>query len=128
MRPALHSAAVIGYEVPVWDIRDEFGDTNLLVASNEMGDSLARAVGKGRAALMRGHGSVIAGKSIPDVVFTTYYLRLNAEVLIKAMSMGKEITYLSPGEVDQAGELHMQPLSQGRAWEDWCSQAGVSTQ
>jgi ribulose-5-phosphate 4-epimerase/fuculose-1-phosphate aldolase len=126
MRPAIHSASAMGYEVPVWDIRDEFGDTNLLVTSNEMGDSLARAVGQGHAALMRGHGSVIAGKSLQDAVFTTYYLRLNAEVLIKAMSMGRDITYLSPGEVDQSGALHSQPLSQGRAWEEWCSQAGVA--
>lgn len=126
MRPALHSASVIGYEVPVWDSQDEFGDTNLLVTSNEMGDSLARSVGKGRAALMRGHGSVIIGRSLQDAVFTTFYLRLNAEVLIKALSMGKEITYLSRGEVDQSGELHSQPLSQGRAWEDWCAQAGVA--
>jgi ribulose-5-phosphate 4-epimerase/fuculose-1-phosphate aldolase len=126
MRPALHSASVIGHHVPVWDIRDEFGDTDLLVASNEMGDSLARAVGQGRAALMRGHGSVIAGRSLRDVVFTTYYLRLNAEVLIKAMSMGKDVTYLSAGEVDKSGELHSQPLSQGRAWEEWCLQAGVA--
>jgi ribulose-5-phosphate 4-epimerase/fuculose-1-phosphate aldolase len=125
MRPALHSASVIGREVPVWDIRDEFGDTDLLVTSNDMGDSLARAVGKGKAALMRGHGSVIAGKSLRDAVFTTFYLRLNAEIMIKAMSMGKEITYLSPGEVDLSGELHSQPLSQGRAWEEWCLQAGV---
>jgi ribulose-5-phosphate 4-epimerase/fuculose-1-phosphate aldolase len=125
MRPALHSASVIGHEVPVWDIRDEFGDTDLLVTSNEMGDSLAHAVGKGRAALMRGHGSVIAGKSLRDAVFATFYLRLNAEVLIKAMSMGKGVTYLSPGEIDKSGELHSQPLSQGRAWEDWCLQAGV---
>lgn len=126
MRPALHSASVIGRHVPVWDVRDEFGDTDLLVTSNEMGDSLARAVGQGRAALMRGHGSVIAGRSLRDVVFTTYYLRLNAEVLIKAMSMGKDITYLSAGEVDKSGELHSQPLSQGRAWEEWCLQAGVA--
>jgi HCOMODA/2-hydroxy-3-carboxy-muconic semialdehyde decarboxylase len=126
MRPALHTAAVIGHEVPVWDIRDEFGDTDLLVSSNETGTSLARAIGKGKCALMRGHGSVIAGKSVQDAVFTTFYLRLNAEVLIKAMCMGKEITYLSPGEVDRSGELHSQPLSQGRAWEDWCSQAGVA--
>jgi ribulose-5-phosphate 4-epimerase/fuculose-1-phosphate aldolase len=126
MRPALHSAAVIGRKVPVWDIRDEFGDTDLLVTCNEMGDSLARAVGKGTAALMRGHGSVIAGKSMPDVVFTTYYLRLNAEVLIKAMSIGRGVTYLSSGEVDKSGELHRQPLSQGRAWEEWCMQAGVA--
>jgi len=126
MRPALHSASVIGNEVPVWDIRDEFGDTDLLVTSNEMGDSLARAVGKGKAALMRGHGSVIAGKSIRDAVFTAFYLRLNADVLIKAMSMGKDITYLSPGEVAMSGEVHTQPLSQGRAWEEWCMQAGVA--
>ncbi|HXC31384.1 MAG TPA: class II aldolase/adducin family protein [Verrucomicrobiae bacterium] len=126
MRPALHSASVVGHHVPVWDIRDEFGDTDMLVTSNEMGDSLARSVGQGRAALMRGHGSVIAGKSLRDVVFTTYYLRLNAEVLIKAMSMGKDITYLSAGEVDKSGELHSQSLSQGRAWEEWCLQAGVA--
>lgn len=126
MRPALHSAAVIGHHVPVWDIRDEFGDTDLLVTSNAMGESLARALGAARAALMRGHGSVVAAKSLPDVVFTAFYLRLNAEVLIKAMSMGKEITYLSAGEVERSGELHMQPLSQGRAWEDWCAQAGVA--
>jgi len=126
MRPALHTASVIGHEVPVWDIRDHFGDTNMLVTTNEMGDSLAGAVGKGKAALMRGHGSVIAGKTVQDAVFTTFYLRLNAEVLIKAMSMGGTITYLSPGEIDQSGELHNQALAQGRAWEDWCSQAGIA--
>ena len=126
MRPALHSASVIGQEVPVWDIRDQFGDTNMLVTTNEMGASLAGTVGKGKAALMRGHGSVIVGKTVQDAVFTTFYLRLNAEVVIKAMSMGGTITYLSPGEIDQSGELHSQAASQGRAWEDWCSQAGVA--
>jgi ribulose-5-phosphate 4-epimerase/fuculose-1-phosphate aldolase len=126
MRPALHTAAVIGHEVPVWDIRDHFGDTNLLVTSNEMGDSLAQAVGKGRAALMRGHGSVIVGQTLQAAVFTTFYLRLNAEVLIKATSMGKEIMYLSPGEVEQAGELHSKELALGRAWEEWCWQVGVA--
>ena len=126
MRPALHTASVIGHEVPVWDIRDHFGDTNMLVTTNEMGDSLAGSVGKGKAALMRGHGSVVVGKTVQDAVFTTFYLRLNVEVLIKAMSMGGTITYLSPGEIEQSGELHTQGAAQGRAWEDWCSQAGVS--
>jgi len=125
MRPALHTAAVIGQEVPVWDIRDQFGDTNMLVTSNEMGDSLAAAVGKGKAALMRGHGSVVVGATVQDAVFSTFYLRLNAEVMIKAMSMGETITYLSPGEIDRSGELHSQPGAQGRAWEDWCLQAGI---
>ena len=127
MRPALHTASVIGHEVPVWDIRHEFGDTNMLVTSNEMGDSLARAVGSSKAALMRGHGCVVVGKSVQDTVFTTYYLRLNAEVLIKAKSMGGTITYLSPGEVDRSGDLHGPGPAQMRAWEEWCVQAGVGT-
>jgi ribulose-5-phosphate 4-epimerase/fuculose-1-phosphate aldolase len=126
MRPAIHSASVIGHEVPVWDIRDQFGDTDMLVTSNEMGNSLASAVGKGKAALMRGHGSVIAEKSLQDAVFTTFYLRLNANVLIKAMSMGGQITFLSPGETDRSAELHGQPFARGRAWEEWCVQAGVA--
>jgi len=125
-RPVLHSASVIGHEVPVWDIRDHFGETSLLVTSNEMGESLAGVVGKGKAALMRGHGSVVTGKTVQETVFTTFYLRLNAEVMIKAMSMGATITYLSPGEIDLSGELHNQPATQGRAWEDWCLQAGVA--
>jgi ribulose-5-phosphate 4-epimerase/fuculose-1-phosphate aldolase len=125
-RPALHTASVIGHEVPVWDIRDQFGDTNMLVTTNEMGDSLAATLGKGNAALMRGHGSVVVGKSVQDTVFTTFYLRLNAEVVIKAMSMGGTVTYLSAGEIDQSGELHRLPSAQGRAWEDWCSQAGIA--
>lgn len=127
MRPAIHSAAVIGHEVPVWDIRDQFGDTDMLVTSNEMGKSLANAVGAGKAALMRGHGSVIAAKSLRDAVFTTFYLRLNAEVLIKAMSTGGQITYLSRGETDRSGEMHSQAFSQGRAWEEWCVKAGVAS-
>jgi ribulose-5-phosphate 4-epimerase/fuculose-1-phosphate aldolase len=125
MRPALHTAAVIGHEVPVWDIHDYFGDTNMLVTSNEMGVSLANAVGAGKAALMRGHGSVVVGATVQDAVFTAFYLRLNAQVIIKAMCMREPITYLSLGEVDRSGELHTHPAAQGRAWEDWCAQAGI---
>jgi HCOMODA/2-hydroxy-3-carboxy-muconic semialdehyde decarboxylase len=126
VRPSLHTAFVSGHEGTVWYIRDKFGVTNMLVTTNEMGDSLASTIGKGKAALMRGHGSVVTGKTVQDAVFTTFYLRLNAEVLIKAMSIGGTITYLSAGEIEQSGELHNQAAAQGRAWEDWCSQAGVS--
>jgi HCOMODA/2-hydroxy-3-carboxy-muconic semialdehyde decarboxylase len=97
----------------------------MLVTSNEMGNSLAKAVGNGKAALMRGHGSVVVGANVQDAVFSAFYLRLNAEIMIKAMAMGEAITYLSPGEVDLSGELHSQPAAQGRAWEDWCSQADI---
>ena len=41
--PVLHTARVDGGSVPVWDIRERFGDrTNLLVATLEQGRDLAR--------------------------------------------------------------------------------------
>ena len=30
LRPVIHSGSFIGAEAPVWDIADNFGDTNLL--------------------------------------------------------------------------------------------------
>ena len=48
----------MGCDVPVWDSRDKFGDTNLLVRSMDMGYDLADALGEKRAALMRGLASL----------------------------------------------------------------------
>ena len=123
MRPAIHMASGIGEEVHTWDIRREFGDTNLLVSTNEMGDSLAAFLGKRPAALMRGHGSVVVGKSIPEMVFIAYYLQINAEVLIHTQNLGK-VQYLSPEEVKLSAALNLSPQAQDRVWEDWVLQAG----
>src|SRR5580704_3870482 len=43
LSPLLHMCANIGHEVPIWDSRDKFGDTALLVDSVAMGRDLARA-------------------------------------------------------------------------------------
>ena len=125
MRPAIHTAAIIGAEVPVWDIRDEFGETNLLVVNNDMGHSLARCLGKGRAALMRGHGSVVAAKSLKEVVFAAHYLQVNAEVVLRGKALGNAQS-LSPEEVKLAGALHDNPAVLGRVWEQWVLEAGIT--
>jgi ribulose-5-phosphate 4-epimerase/fuculose-1-phosphate aldolase len=123
MRPAIHVAAAIGQEVPIWDIRDDFGETSMLVTTNEMGDSLAALLGNRRAALMRGHGSVVVGTAIPDMVFTSYYLQVNADVLVQSQALGT-VQYLSPEEVKLSAAVNLSPLSQNRIWEDWAQQAG----
>jgi HCOMODA/2-hydroxy-3-carboxy-muconic semialdehyde decarboxylase len=123
MRPAIHMASAIGEEVHTWDIREEFGETNLLVTTNEMGDSLAKFLGQRPAALMRGHGSVVVGRSIPEMVFIAYYLQVNAEVLLHARNLGK-VEYLSADEVKLSAGLNLSPLAQERVWEDWVMQAG----
>ena len=45
MRQVIHTAGGMGAQVPVWDIREEFGDTDLLVRNLEQGRSLARTLG-----------------------------------------------------------------------------------
>ena len=56
LRPVIHSGSFIGIEVPVWDIADNFGDTNLLVTNMAQASDLAKYLGGSSVALMRGHG------------------------------------------------------------------------
>ncbi len=123
LRPILHLAAVIGQQVPVWDIRDRFGDTNMLVTTMDQGRDLAKAVGDGRVALMRGHGCVVAGASLKAAVMASVYLQVNAQLLSESLRLG-DVTYLSPGEVAQMSETQLRPLSGDRAWEYWARRAG----
>src|SRR5882724_1302999 len=45
IRPLFHLAGVIGEAPPVWDIRTRFGDTDMLVVTQEHGRDLAGTVG-----------------------------------------------------------------------------------
>lgn len=126
LKPLLHMCASIGHQVPLWDSHDKFGDTALLVNSMAMGRDLAKRLGKGRSALMRGHGAVVAGTSIRHAVFISVYLELNAKLQMQSMAMGR-IKYLTKGEVD-AVIARTGPYTLNRAWENWCMRAGRKMQ
>jgi HCOMODA/2-hydroxy-3-carboxy-muconic semialdehyde decarboxylase len=119
LRPIFHLAAPIGPELPVWDIAAEFGETDMLVRNVEQGRSLARALGARRVALMRGHGSVIAGPDVRVVTSAGVYLEQNARLLMQALALG-EVRYLSEGEVERAGASSGSSLGLERAWTTWC--------
>lgn len=122
LRPLMHMCASMGSRVPVWDSRDRFGDTNLLVTAMPMARDLAAALGDRPVALMRGHGCVVAGGSLREVVFNAVYLQLNAELQQKASALG-DITFLTEGEV--AAILRTRSsFTFERAWEYWCQRAG----
>lgn len=125
LRPVIHSGSFIGAEVPVWDIADRFGDTNLLVTNMEQGRDLARCLGGSSVALMRGHGFASVGRSIIEVVRRSVYLPRNARALLRAKQLGGEIKYLSRGEID-ARNRGYSPYSAEtwRAWEYWATKAG----
>ena len=126
LRPVIHSGSFIGSEVPVWDIADHFGDTNLLVTNIEQGRDLAKCLAGNNVALMRGHGFAAAGRSLIEVVRMSVYLPRNARALIRAKQLGGRIKYLSQGEID-ARNRGYSPYSTEtwRAWEYWANKAGV---
>jgi HCOMODA/2-hydroxy-3-carboxy-muconic semialdehyde decarboxylase len=122
LSPVMHMCAGIGARVPTWDSRASFGDTNLLVTNRDMARELAAALENRPVILMRGHGCVVAGRSLREVVFNSIYLQLNADLQMKASALG-EITFLSEGEI--AAVLRTRSsFTFERAWEFWCRRAG----
>ena len=125
LRPVIHSGSFIGTEVPVWDIADNFGDTNLLVTNMAQATDLARCLGGNSVALMRGHGFAAAARSLIEVVRLSVYLPRNARALSRARQLGGEIKYLSEGEIE-ARNRGYSPYSveTWRTWEYWANRAG----
>jgi ribulose-5-phosphate 4-epimerase/fuculose-1-phosphate aldolase len=124
LRPVVHTASVIGAVVPVWDVRTKFGDTDMLVRSIEQGRDLAAALGEHTCLLIRGHGAVVVGTSIPRAVLTAIYLQVNANVLLAALPLGSPAA-LSAQEIARSAEAQFSPLALDRTWEYFCQRAGV---
>ncbi|HEX3995403.1 MAG TPA: class II aldolase/adducin family protein [Acetobacteraceae bacterium] len=90
LRPMNHIAGFLGDGPPVFEIRTVAGqDSDMLVRNNAIGQALAKTLGNGSVALMRGHGSVAAAQSVKHVVFRAIYTEVNARTEIQALAIGK---------------------------------------
>jgi HCOMODA/2-hydroxy-3-carboxy-muconic semialdehyde decarboxylase len=126
LKPVIHSGSFIGPNVPVWDIADKFGATNVLVTNMAQGRDLAKCLGKNSVALMRGHGFASAARSLIEVVRLSVYLPRNARALMRAKMLGGKIKYLSKGEIDARNKGYSPYSTETwRAWEYWANKAGV---
>jgi ribulose-5-phosphate 4-epimerase/fuculose-1-phosphate aldolase len=124
--PVIHSGSFIGAHVPVWDIADRFGETNLLVTSMDQARDLARTLAGNNVALMRGHGFVAAARSLIEVVRMSVFLPRNARALTTALLLGGKVKALSQGEIDSRNQKAYGPYSPAtwRAWEYWATKCG----
>jgi len=123
LRPTASFASCIGCNVPVWDMRTKFGDTNMMVSNIEQGRDLAQTLGANRAALLRGHGAVVTGRSVKEGVLSAIYLMVNARIQSEAMRMG-DVTYLSEGETEIVAEVMRDSVGTDRVWEYLAQRAG----
>jgi HCOMODA/2-hydroxy-3-carboxy-muconic semialdehyde decarboxylase len=119
LRPLYHMSAFLSGGVPVWDIgRAAGGATDMLVRTPSLGRALAQALGARPVVLMRGHGAVVVGASLPQVVFRSVYTEVNARLQAQAIALGGgNVTYLSPEEAAKAEGSIASTL--GRPWELW---------
>jgi ribulose-5-phosphate 4-epimerase/fuculose-1-phosphate aldolase len=114
--PVYQHGAMIGADVPVWDSRTDFGDTNLLITNAAQGASLARALGSASVVLMRHHGATVVGKDIKELVFRSVTSCRNAEFLYRALAFGP-VHGLTPGEIQKASKVP--DVAMARAWRLW---------
>lgn len=129
LRPLYHMASFMLDGIPVFDIGDKFGITDMLVKTPERGDALAAALGDSAVVLMRGHGMTVVGPAIPFAVARSIYTEINAGLQRDAIALGGDVKYLDPAEAQarvDAGENE----GYERPWQLWkrevMSQPGAS--
>jgi HCOMODA/2-hydroxy-3-carboxy-muconic semialdehyde decarboxylase len=115
-----HMPAFLAAGVPVFEIRDAGGQTDMVVRNAELGKALAQTLGAKSVALMRGHGDVVVGPTVRAAVFRAYYTDVNARLQTQAIALGGPVNYLTPEEGEKADAVHAEVLE--RAWNLWKTQ------
>ena len=121
LRPMYHQSAFLAAGVPVFEIRQAAGMTNMLIETVALGRALAKVLADKPALLMRGHGAVVVADAIPNVVGRSIYLDLNARIQAQAIALGGKITYIDPEEARKYAASD----NYSRAWELWKRKAGA---
>jgi HCOMODA/2-hydroxy-3-carboxy-muconic semialdehyde decarboxylase len=116
LRPIYHMSGFLGAGVPVFDIRCDAGDTDMLIRSPALGAAHAGCLGAGAATLMRGHGATVVGGSLQQVVYRAIYMEMNARLQAEAMRLGDPV-YLTEGEARLAAAAIDGQVQ--RPWELW---------
>jgi ribulose-5-phosphate 4-epimerase/fuculose-1-phosphate aldolase len=117
LRAMFHNPSFLAVGVPVWDIRKDFGETDMLVSNPALGKSLAQTLGNKPVVLMRGHGDVTVGPSVKMAVFRAYYTDVNAKLQSQAMALGGDVNYLTPGEGEKGDKVNFIVID--RIWNLW---------
>jgi ribulose-5-phosphate 4-epimerase/fuculose-1-phosphate aldolase len=108
-RPVTLQGAIFSSGVPLY--REAH-----LVTTPERGRRLAKVIGKNRAALLRGHGIVVAGKTLEEILYTALVLEDDSKKSLQASSLGS-LGFIRPKESRAFGaEIALERRAQ-RAWD-----------
>lgn len=86
-----------------------------LITTPARGSRLAEVMGSKRAALLRGHGIVVVGRNLPEVLYASLVLEDDAKKSVQAASLG-DLGFISPEECRAFdAEIALERRAQ-RAW------------
>ena len=117
MRAMYHNAAFLAAGVPVFDIRDKFGTTDIVISSAEKGAALAAVLGDKPVGLLRAHGMVAVGPSLPVAVFRAIFTVTSANIQHQVLALGGPVAALDAEEGRIADVVNVQTV--GRSWDLW---------
>jgi len=124
LRPVYHMASFLWSGAPVFDIRRERAENDLLIRDRPLGESLAKSLGSCTCVLMRGHGMTVVGASLPEAVFRAVYTQVNARLQSIAQGLDGPVEFLSDIEGKLATETNARTIE--RPWELWKAKALAS--
>src|SRR5262249_45111434 len=87
LRPVVNGGTFIGAGFPLHDIR-KFDPRETIIRTPSLGRSVAMALGKSPAVLLRGHGIALTDSSLRNLVVRAYNLRMNARIQQQAIALG----------------------------------------
>jgi len=117
MRAMYHNAAFLAAGVPVFDIREKFGATDVVISTPEKGAALAEILADKPVALLRAHGMVVVGPSLPVAIFRAIFTVTSANIQHQTIALGGRIAALDAEEGALADVVNVQTV--GRSWDLW---------
>lgn len=110
LRPISHEGTIFHEGLPLFDY------TTALIRTPELGQEVAKSLGKCRAVLMKNHGSTVVGGSIHEATLHAVYLEKAARIQLLAAASG-EPSWSSAEEAKLKFEQIYNPQRMGSMWD-----------
>jgi HCOMODA/2-hydroxy-3-carboxy-muconic semialdehyde decarboxylase len=122
MQAMFHNSAFVAEGAPVFDIKEKFGATDMLVSDGAKGVELARVLGGKSIALMRAHGSIACGPTLQTAVFRAVYTEVNARIQHWTLALGRGAPVAALDKEEGRLADHINQTAGMRAWDLWRTQ------